>query len=81
MRLFLKLAAERGRFPGKPSLFSFRPLWRGQIGDYPMRKLLLAGLVLASLAVSACNTIEGAGRDITAAGQAVQKTATDIGKH
>jgi predicted small secreted protein len=46
-----------------------------------MRKLLLAGLVLASLAVSACNTIEGAGRDITAAGQAVQKTATDIGKH
>lgn len=41
-----------------------------------MRKLLMAGLVLAALAVSACNTIEGAGRDISAAGRAVEKTAS-----
>jgi predicted small secreted protein len=41
-----------------------------------MRKLLMAGLVLAAMAVSACNTIEGAGRDISAAGRAVEKTAS-----
>jgi predicted small secreted protein len=46
-----------------------------------MRKLLTAGVVLAALALMACNTIEGAGRDITAAGHAVEKTAHDVTKH
>jgi predicted small secreted protein len=41
-----------------------------------MRKLFMAGLVLAAMALSACNTIEGAGRDISAAGRAVEKTAS-----
>jgi predicted small secreted protein len=31
----------------------------------------------ASLAVAACNTVEGAGKDVTAAGTAVEQTAKD----
>ncbi len=45
-----------------------------------MRKILTAGVLLATLALMACNTIEGAGRDISAAGKAVTKTASDIKK-
>ena len=40
-----------------------------------MRKILTAGVLLAALALMACNTIEGAGKDITAAGRAVSDTA------
>jgi predicted small secreted protein len=46
-----------------------------------MRKVLTAGVLLAALALMACNTVEGAGRDITAAGRAVQRTASDITHH
>ena len=45
-----------------------------------MRKILTAGVLLAALALMACNTIEGAGKDITAAGRAVSNTASDA-KH
>ena len=45
-----------------------------------MRKILTAAIVLAALATAACNTIEGAGRDISAAGKAVSSTASDA-KH
>ena len=45
-----------------------------------MRKILTAGALLAALALMACNTIEGAGKDITAAGRAVSNTASDA-KH
>jgi len=41
-----------------------------------MRKILTAGVLLATLALMACNTIEGAGRDISAAGRAVERTAS-----
>jgi len=37
-------------------------------------KLLLAAL-LAAFALSACNTIEGAGKDVEAAGEEVQDAA------
>ena len=37
--------------------------------------LLAAGLALMTLA--ACNTVKGAGKDVTAAGQAVQQEATE----
>ena len=40
-----------------------------------MRKILTLTLVAAALAVSACNTISGAGRDVSAAGQAVASGA------
>ncbi len=40
-----------------------------------MRKLLALGVIAAALATSACNTIEGIGRDVTAAGQAVTSSS------
>jgi len=45
-----------------------------------MRKIILLALVASSLAVTACNTISGAGKDVQAAGKAVTGTAEDA-KH
>lgn len=45
-----------------------------------MRTVLALALTLAALAVSACNTLEGVGRDVEAAGRAVSDTARDA-KH
>ncbi|HJV43464.1 entericidin A/B family lipoprotein [Caulobacter sp.] len=42
-----------------------------------MRKIVVLAAAAAALLVSACNTIEGAGRDISAAGRAVSHTASD----
>jgi predicted small secreted protein len=42
-----------------------------------MRKLVLFAALAASLAAAACNTVEGAGRDVSAAGAAVTDTARD----
>lgn len=41
------------------------------------RKTALLALVLATLGLGACNTIEGAGQDIGAAGEAIEDTADD----
>ena len=39
---------------------------------------LAAGLMLAAItALSACNTVEGLGRDVEATGEAVSETAKD----
>ena len=43
-----------------------------------MRKILVLTVAAAALAVSACNTIAGIGRDAQAAGQAVEQTAEDV---
>ena len=40
-----------------------------------MRKLVGVALVAGALLVSACNTIEGAGKDVSSAGDTVAKTA------
>jgi predicted small secreted protein len=45
-----------------------------------MRGLITILALAASLAVAACNTIEGAGRDVSAAGHAVTRTAQDVAK-
>lgn len=45
-----------------------------------MRKIIVLTAAAAALLVSACNTIEGAGRDISAAGRAVSDTAKDVKK-
>jgi len=45
-----------------------------------MRKLVLFAMMAASMAVAACNTVEGAGKDVSAAGHAVSNTADDV-KH
>lgn len=42
-----------------------------------MRKLFLLALMAAGLTVAACNTVEGVGEDMQAAGDAVEDTAQD----
>ncbi|NQE60863.1 entericidin A/B family lipoprotein [Caulobacter sp. RHG1] len=42
-----------------------------------MRKIVVLAAAAAALLVSACNTIEGVGRDVSAAGRAVSTTASD----
>jgi predicted small secreted protein len=42
-----------------------------------MRKIIVLAALAASLAVSACNTVAGAGRDVSATGHAVTNTAED----
>jgi predicted small secreted protein len=45
-----------------------------------MRKVILMAVLAASMAVAACNTVSGAGKDVKAAGTAVTNTAEDA-KH
>jgi predicted small secreted protein len=45
-----------------------------------MRKLIVFAAATAALLVASCNTISGAGKDVSAAGHAVTKTADDA-KH
>lgn len=40
-----------------------------------MRKIIALTLVAAAMAVSACNTVAGVGRDVKAAGEAVTSGA------
>lgn len=42
-----------------------------------MRKILTMAMLASGLALSACNTIEGLGRDVSSAGDTVAKTAED----
>jgi predicted small secreted protein len=42
-----------------------------------MRKLIILAAIAASLTVAACNTVEGAGKDVSSAGDAVSDTAKD----
>ncbi|MFN3520659.1 MAG: entericidin A/B family lipoprotein [Phenylobacterium sp.] len=42
-----------------------------------MRKVLILAAAATALFVSACNTVEGVGRDMQAAGRAVTGTAED----
>jgi predicted small secreted protein len=46
-----------------------------------MRKLMLLAVLAASLATTACNTIAGAGQDVSATGHAVTDTARDATPH
>jgi predicted small secreted protein len=45
-----------------------------------MRKFVVLAVLAASLSVTACNTVSGAGQDVKAAGQAVTNTAEDAKK-
>jgi len=40
-----------------------------------MKKLILSFALLGSLTLAACNTVEGAGKDLKSAGDAVEDTA------
>lgn len=46
-----------------------------------MRKaIIITAALFAGLSVTACNTVEGAGKDVSSAGKAVSNTAKDA-KH
>ena len=45
-----------------------------------MRKLIVLTAALSALLVASCNTVAGVGKDVSAAGQAVTKTANDVKK-
>lgn len=45
-----------------------------------MRKIIVLLAATAALATAACNTVAGAGRDVSSAGHAVTSTAEDA-KH
>jgi predicted small secreted protein len=40
-----------------------------------MRKLIAAAAMLAAFALAGCNTVQGMGKDIEKAGEAIQKSA------
>ena len=42
-----------------------------------MRKLVTLALITLGLAIAACQTVEGAGRDVQSVGNAVSSTAND----
>jgi len=42
-----------------------------------MRKLLILFVAMTALSVTACNTVAGAGEDVSATGHAVTHTAED----
>jgi len=42
-----------------------------------MKAIMLASIGFFVIALSACNTVEGAGKDVKATGQAVENTAKD----
>jgi predicted small secreted protein len=42
-----------------------------------MRKFIILATAVATLAIAACNTVEGAGKDVSSAGHAVTDTARD----
>jgi predicted small secreted protein len=46
-------------------------------GDVLMRKIVAAATLASALILGACNTIEGAGKDVSSAGNTVAKTADD----
>jgi len=46
-----------------------------------MRKIVLFAVLAASMAVAACNTVAGAGKDVSATGHAVTDTANDSKPH
>jgi len=45
-----------------------------------MRKILTAAALTGMILLTACNTIHGAGRDVSSAGRAVSDAADDVKK-
>lgn len=42
-----------------------------------VRKIVTVAAIVSGLALTACNTVEGAGKDVSSAGKAVSRTAAD----
>jgi len=49
-------------------------------GKQSMRKLIVLAAAATALLVASCNTVSGMGKDVSAAGHAVSRTADDA-KH
>ena len=49
--------------------------------DTVMKKnpIMIAGISLMALLAAGCNTVEGAGEDVEATGEAIEETANDAG--
>ena len=45
-----------------------------------MRRIFVLAAIVASMAVAACNTVQGAGEDVKSAGDAVSDAAEDAKK-
>jgi predicted small secreted protein len=45
-----------------------------------MRKFVTLAAIASLGVLAACNTVEGAGKDIKSAGKAIEKTADDVKK-
>jgi predicted small secreted protein len=43
-----------------------------------VRTLITAAAIAAAMLLAACNTIEGAGKDVSSVGKAVSSTAKDV---
>jgi predicted small secreted protein len=43
-----------------------------------IKKIVLCLAALAAVSLTACNTVEGAGKDVSATGNAVTDTARDV---
>jgi predicted small secreted protein len=43
-----------------------------------MRKIVTVTMLAGAVLLSACNTVAGAGKDVSSAGKAVTKTADDV---
>ena len=76
MHLGHRLAGTGADLPGDPfsvlfGLLGGDLLWPGAAGWWVIA-------AAAALLVSACNTIEGAGRDVSSVGKAVSSTARDV---
>ncbi|MHB8531022.1 MAG: entericidin A/B family lipoprotein [Caulobacteraceae bacterium] len=46
-----------------------------------MRKIIIYAALAASLAIAACNTVAGAGKDVSSVGNATTDTAHDAQGH
>jgi predicted small secreted protein len=45
-----------------------------------IRRVLVAAFLVSSLALTACNTIEGAGEDVESVGESVSEASRDVRK-
>jgi predicted small secreted protein len=72
--LFMPGVGSSGGTNGAPEHSPSRGI-QALLGGSIMRKLVGLAIVASALMVSACNTVEGAGKDVASAGKTVAKTA------
>jgi predicted small secreted protein len=72
------VAAAGGALSYLPLCFA-RLLFASPIeGVLMIKKILFCLVTLAAVSLTACNTVEGAGKDVAATGDAIHDTAKDV---